>query len=198
MRIWRDIPTKEYLEARLKQVAQTDKARRAGPRTAEILKCVENYHRIRKDAYGYLDVRKSALEDIARKITAIVDIGRTQVGVKNRMEIGTSLDALLSALGRRASAKAGYIGILLAYYGNNQDEVLDPGSLITMLDGARVTNPDTLDLAENERLEKRDPLHRDWDGGWTNQRAWREAVNRGDTTEPLFVALSENVKASAF
>jgi hypothetical protein len=189
MRIWRDIPTKEYLEARLMQVTQTDKWRGPGPQTAQILKGVESYHRIRKDSLKYLGIRKMALEGIAQKIASIVRADRTQVGVKNRMQTGESIDALLDALGRRASAKAQYLGILLAYYGKNQEEVLNPGHLIDMLNLARAEDLPTLELDKTERLEKQDPLHRDWNSGWTNERTWREAVNRGDTTEPLFVWL---------
>ena len=137
MRIWRDIPTRQFIEQRLKAIKQIDEVRKAGPQTAQILNAVEGYHRMRKDSMECLGIRKKALEDIADKIASVIKAERTQAGVKHRMEVSVSFDALLDALGRRASAKARYLGILLAYYGNNQAEVLDPGHLIGMLDAAR-------------------------------------------------------------
>jgi hypothetical protein len=146
---------------------------------------------MRKDSVDYLGIRRTALEDIADKIASVIKANRTQVGVKNRMEEGQTFDSLLDALGRRASAKACYLGILVTYYGNNSGEVLDPSHLTHMLNGARAVNLPTLELIEHERLEKQDPIHRDWGGtAWSRlQNQWREAVERGDTTTPLFVWL---------
>lgn len=196
MRIWRDIPDQATVQRSFSPTMKNSAA------TGQLLAVVARYHVIEKDKYENLLPRSQALASVISKANL------SNFGV----QINNFDKEALARLQKRCQAKMSYIKLLQDYYDKNQEELQDPEALWKKILTPKEENRTSIGLRQGSRIEKFDPIHRDFevniDRNNNNEPAiagmdeaskhvvsWYHSIKIGDTTAPLWLYL-ENTEFS--